>query len=80
VTIPVVGTDYATGRALVDRANAGSVTLQVKVDGFINENFKTNNVIAETRVVAPIGPWWLADTWTRSTQDLASTTTARVCR
>jgi Zn-dependent M28 family amino/carboxypeptidase len=48
VTIPVVGTDYATGRSLVDLANAGSVTLRVKVDGFINENVQTNNVIAET--------------------------------
>ena len=48
VTIPVVGTDYATGRSLVDLANAGSVTLRVKVDGFINENVETNNVIAET--------------------------------
>jgi Zn-dependent M28 family amino/carboxypeptidase len=48
VTIPVVGTDYATGRALVNLANAGGVTLRVKVDGFIDENVKTNNVIAET--------------------------------
>jgi Zn-dependent M28 family amino/carboxypeptidase len=48
VTIPVIGTDYATGRSLVDLANAGSVTLRVKVDGFINENVKTNNIIAET--------------------------------
>jgi len=48
VTIPVVGTDYATGRSLVDLANDGGVTLRVKVDGFINEDVKTNNVIAET--------------------------------
>ena len=47
-TIPVVGTDYATGRSLVDLANAGGVTLRVKVDGFINEDVLTNNVIAET--------------------------------
>ena len=46
--IPVVGTDYATGRHLVDLANAGQdVTLHVAVDGFINEAV-TNNVIAET--------------------------------
>ena len=38
VTIPVVGTDYATGRSLVDLANAGGVTLRVKVDGFVNED------------------------------------------
>jgi Zn-dependent M28 family amino/carboxypeptidase len=48
VGIPVIGTDYATGRSLVDLANAGSVTLRVKVDGFINEDVVTNNVIAET--------------------------------
>jgi hypothetical protein len=48
VTIPVIGTDYATGRSLVDLANDGGVTLHVKVDGFINENVQTNNVIAET--------------------------------
>jgi len=47
--IPVVGTDYATGRALVNLINGGTtVTLRVKVDGFINEGVKTNNVIAET--------------------------------
>jgi Zn-dependent M28 family amino/carboxypeptidase len=47
--IPVVGTDYATGRALVDLINGGqTVTLRVKVDGFINENVQTENVIAET--------------------------------
>jgi Zn-dependent M28 family amino/carboxypeptidase len=48
VTIPVIGTDYATGRSLVDLANGSGVTVRVKVDGFINENVKTNNVIAET--------------------------------
>jgi Zn-dependent M28 family amino/carboxypeptidase len=48
VTIPVVGTDYPTGRSLVDLANAGGVTLRLKVDGFINEDVQTNNVIAET--------------------------------
>jgi Zn-dependent M28 family amino/carboxypeptidase len=48
VTIPVIGTDYATGRSLVDLANGEGVTLRVSVDGFINENVKTNNVIAET--------------------------------
>jgi Zn-dependent M28 family amino/carboxypeptidase len=48
VTIPVVGTDYVTGRSLVDLANAGGVTLRVRVDGFINEDVLTNNVIAET--------------------------------
>jgi Zn-dependent M28 family amino/carboxypeptidase len=49
VTIPVIGTDYATGRALVDLANGSGVTLRVKVDGFINEDVQTNNVIAETQ-------------------------------
>jgi PA domain len=48
VTIPVVGTDYATGRSLVDLTTAGTVTLRVKVDGCINEDVTTNNVIAET--------------------------------
>jgi Zn-dependent M28 family amino/carboxypeptidase len=48
VTIPVIGTDYATGRSLVDLANGDGVTLRVKVDGFINEDVQTNNVIAET--------------------------------
>ena len=46
--VPVVGTDYATGRQLVDLAKAGPVTLRVAVDGFINQGVKTNNVIAET--------------------------------
>jgi hypothetical protein len=30
VTIPVIGTDYATGRSLVDLANAGGVTQRVQ--------------------------------------------------
>jgi Zn-dependent M28 family amino/carboxypeptidase len=47
VTIPVVGTDYATSRSLVDLANGG-VTLHVEVHGFINEDVQTKNVIAET--------------------------------
>jgi Zn-dependent M28 family amino/carboxypeptidase len=47
-TIPVVGTDYATGRSLVDLANGEGVTLHVKVDGFVNQGVHTNNVIAET--------------------------------
>ena len=46
--VAVIGTDYATGRDLVNRAAAGAVTVRVKVDGFINENVKTNNIIAET--------------------------------
>jgi Zn-dependent M28 family amino/carboxypeptidase len=48
VTIPVVGTDYATGRSLVDLANGAGVTLRVKVDGFVDQDVITNNVIAET--------------------------------
>ena len=47
--VPVVGTDYATGRDLVDRIGRGeAVSVRVKVDGFINEGVRTNNVIAET--------------------------------
>ena len=47
-TIPVVGTDYPTGRALVDRIVAGqTVSLRVAVDGFINAGVVTNNVIAD---------------------------------
>ena len=46
--VPVVGTDYATGRDLLDRAEDGPVTVHLKVDGFINEGVSTNNVIAET--------------------------------
>ena len=46
--IPVVGTDYATGRSLVDLANGDGVTLRVKVDGFVNQGVHTYNVIAET--------------------------------
>ncbi len=48
VTIPVVGTDYATGRSLVDLANAAGVTLRVQVDGIVNQDVITHNVIAET--------------------------------
>jgi hypothetical protein len=47
VTIPVIGTDYATGRSLVDLANGTGVTLHVQVQGII-KNTVTNNVIAET--------------------------------
>ena len=46
--IPVVGTDYATGRDLVDRARQGTVLLRLKVDGFVNQGVETNNVIAES--------------------------------
>jgi Zn-dependent M28 family amino/carboxypeptidase len=46
--VPVVGTDYATGRSLVDLADAGTVEVRVAVDGFINEGVHTNNIIAET--------------------------------
>ena len=48
VTIPVIGTDYATGRALVDLAATTTVTLRVSVDGFINEDVITYNVIADS--------------------------------
>ncbi len=48
VTIPVVGTDYATGRALVDDRRRRPSTLRVKVDGFVDQDVQTNNVIAET--------------------------------
>ncbi len=47
-TIPVVGTDYATGRHLVDLANAGPVTLHVQVDGNV-EDVVSDNVIADSR-------------------------------
>ena len=47
-TIPVVGTDYPTGRSLVDLANGAGVTLHVKVDGFVDQDVETRNVIAET--------------------------------
>ena len=47
-TIPVVGTDYATGRSLVDLAEGEGVTLRVKVDGFVDQDVLTENVIAET--------------------------------
>ena len=45
----MVGTDYATGRALVDLIAAGeTVELRVAVDGFVDQDVLTNNVIAET--------------------------------
>jgi Zn-dependent M28 family amino/carboxypeptidase len=46
--VPVVGTDYATGKELVDMAGAGPVSVRVKVDGFINAGVTTRNIIAET--------------------------------
>ena len=46
--IPVVGTDYATGRSLVDLADGAGVTLHVKVDGFVDQDVATNNVIADS--------------------------------
>ena len=46
--VPVVGTDYATGKQLIDLAATQPVTLRVKVDGFVNQGVQTNNVIAET--------------------------------
>jgi Zn-dependent M28 family amino/carboxypeptidase len=49
VTIPVVGTDYATGRELVDLTGAGAVSLRIKVDGTIRNDVVSNNVIAESR-------------------------------
>ena len=47
-TIPVVGTDYPTGRSLVDLADGAGVTLRVKVDGFVDQDVETRNVIAES--------------------------------
>lgn len=46
--IPVVGTDYATGKELVDLDAAGPVLLHLKVDGFVDQDVHTRNVIAET--------------------------------
>ena len=46
--VPVVGTDYATGKELVDLRRRRAVTVRVAVDGFVNQNVQTNNVIAET--------------------------------
>jgi Zn-dependent M28 family amino/carboxypeptidase len=46
--VPVVGTDYATGRSLVDLAADGEVQVRVSVDGFINAGVHTNNIIAES--------------------------------
>ena len=48
-TIPVVGTDYATGRDLVDRVAQGPVVLHLMVDGFVDQDVATENVIAETK-------------------------------
>ncbi|MFL6132254.1 MAG: M20/M25/M40 family metallo-hydrolase, partial [Nocardioidaceae bacterium] len=45
--IPTVGTDYATGRSLVDLSRSGEVTLHVRVDGFI-DHAVTHNVIADS--------------------------------
>jgi Zn-dependent M28 family amino/carboxypeptidase len=47
-TIPVIGTDYPTGRSLVDLAKGSGVTLRVAVDGFVAQDTPTMNVIAET--------------------------------
>jgi len=48
VDIPVVGRDYATGRALVDRIGRGEiVTIRVAVDGVKLPGQKTVNVIAD---------------------------------
>jgi Zn-dependent M28 family amino/carboxypeptidase len=47
-TIPAIGTDYATGRALVDEAADGDLVLHVEVDGFVDQDVVTNNVIAES--------------------------------
>jgi Zn-dependent M28 family amino/carboxypeptidase len=48
--VPVVGTDYATGRSLLDLTAGGTatVTVHLTVDGFINAGVHTNNIIAET--------------------------------
>jgi Zn-dependent M28 family amino/carboxypeptidase len=46
--VAVIGTDYATGRQLVDLADTQTVTVRVKVDGFVNQGVSTNNIIAET--------------------------------
>ena len=49
VTIPVVGTDYATGFELVQASQApGGVTVTVNVQGIVQQDVKTANVIAET--------------------------------
>jgi Zn-dependent M28 family amino/carboxypeptidase len=48
VDIPVVGTDYATGRALVDRVTDGeAVTIRVAVDGVKLPGQDTVNVVAD---------------------------------
>ena len=49
VTIPVVGTDYATGFELVQASQApGGVTVTVNVQGIVQQDVPTANVIAET--------------------------------
>ncbi len=49
ITIPVVGTDYATGRALVDAVNGGTpVTLALTVNGVSLPGQDTVNVIADS--------------------------------
>ena len=49
VTIPVVGTDYVTGKALVDAVAAGTPTnLYLEVQGIVRQGVDTKNVIAET--------------------------------
>ena len=49
ITIPVVGTDYATGRALVDAVNANTpVTLALTVNGVSLPGQDTVNVIADS--------------------------------
>jgi len=49
VTIPVVGTDYATGFELVQASQApGGVTVTVSVQGIVQQDVPTANVIAET--------------------------------
>ena len=76
--IPVVGTDYATGRALVDLIASGqTVTLRVRVDGFVDQDVQTEQ--RHRRDTGwPRGPdrrrrW---RTWTRCTRGRASTMTA----
>ena len=77
VTIPVVGTDYATGRALVDLIAGGQTSrCTSRSTASSTRTSLTNNVIAETPAVAPTAPSSSAGTSTRSTRGRASTTTA----
>ncbi len=46
--IPVIGPTNAVGRALVDQANNGGVTLRVKTD-VLNDKREASNVIADTK-------------------------------